>query len=54
MFTAEFREDIDKAIPCIVECLRDADYHVRNAATEGISLLGVYRMCPSVSLLLVS
>jgi len=54
MFKGEFREDIGKAIPCIIECLKDPDYHVCSAAAEGISLLGAYRTCPSVSPLLVS
>jgi len=48
MFQAEFREDIGKAIPCIVECLKDPDYHVRSAATQGLSLLGAYGMCLSL------
>jgi len=54
MFKAEFREEIGKAIPCIVECMKDPDYHVRSAAAEGLLLLGAYRMCPSVSPLLES
>ena len=49
MFKVEFREDIAKAIPYIVECLKDVDYHVRTAAASGLSSLGTYRMCPSVS-----
>jgi HEAT repeat protein len=55
MFKAELQEEIGKAIPRIVECLKDSNsYHVRSAAVEALSSLGAYRLCPSVSLLLVS
>jgi HEAT repeat protein len=54
MFKAEFREEIGKAIPRILEYLKDTDGNVRSAATEALSLLGAYCMCPSVSLLLLS
>ena len=54
MFEAEFQEEIGKAIPRIVECLKDPESDVRSAAAEGFALLGAYRTCPSVSLLLVS
>ena len=51
IFKAEFREEIVKAIPCIVECLKNSDTHVCSAAAQGLSLFGAYRMCPSVSLM---
>jgi HEAT repeat protein len=54
MFEVEFREEIGKAIPRIVECLKDSDEDVRSAAVEALSLLGAYCMCPSVSPLLLS
>ena len=54
MFEADFREDIGNAIPHFVKCLGDRDNNVRSAAALGLSSLGAYRMCPSVSLLLVS
>jgi len=53
MFQAEFRKDIGKAIPCIVECLKGSDPGVRSAATKELSSLGAYRLCPSVSPLLM-
>ena len=53
MFEAEFQEEIAKAIPCIVECLKDPSWSVCSAAAEGLSSLGAYRMCASVSPLLV-
>jgi len=53
MFKAELQEEIGKAIPCIVECLKDPNNDVWSAA-EGVSSLAAYRMRPSVSLLLVS
>jgi len=52
-FEAEFREQLGEAIPRIVECLKDPDYSVRSTTAELLSLLGAYRMCLSVSLLLV-
>ena len=55
MFEAEFREEIGKAIPRLIECLRDSDVElVCCVAAQGLSSLGAYRTCPSVSLLLVS
>ena len=54
MFEAEFREEIGKAVPRIVECLKNAAWRVRRAAAQGLSSLGTYCTCPSVSLLLVS
>ena len=54
MFEAEFREDIGKAIPCIVKYLKDPGRSVRSAAAQGLSLLGAYCMCYAVSPLLVS
>ena len=50
MFKAELREEIGKAIPCIIECLKDPNNNVRSTATKGLSLLGAYGMCPSNSL----
>ena len=49
MFEAQFREEIGKTIPCIVECLKDPDNYVRSTAAEGLSSLAAYRMCSSVS-----
>ena len=54
MLEAQFREEIGKTIPRIVECLRDSDKDVRMAGAEALSSLGAYRTCPSVSPLLVS
>jgi len=54
MFEAEFREEIGKAIPRIVERLEDSQSDIRSAAAEGLSSLGAYRTCPSVFPLLVS
>ena len=54
IFQVELREDIGKAIPCIVECLRDSNPGVRSAAVSVLSLLGSYRTCSSDSPLLVS
>jgi hypothetical protein len=54
MFEAEFREEIGKAISCILECLKDSAVGVCSAAAEALLLFGAYRMCPSVSSLLLS
>jgi hypothetical protein len=54
MFKAEFREEIGKAIPRIVECLKDSDEDVCSAAAEALSSLGAHCMCLSGSPLLVS
>jgi len=54
MFQAEFQEEIGKAIPFIAECLKDSNPSVQSAAVSVLSLLGAYRMCPSVSPLLES
>jgi len=54
MFEAQRREEIGKAILHIVEGLKDSDKDVRSAAAKGLSSLGAYRTCPSVSPLLVS
>jgi HEAT repeat protein len=54
MLEAELREEIGKAIPRIVEYLKESSWNVRCTAAEAISSLGAHRMCPSVSLLLVS
>jgi HEAT repeat protein len=48
MLEAELQE-IGKTIPRIVECLEDSNWYVRRTAAEGLSSLGAYRMCPSVS-----
>ena len=42
LFVAEFREAVRAAIPGIVECLKDSDSDVRNAAVSGLSALGVH------------
>jgi len=49
MFEAEFREEIGRAIPRLIKCLKDPDQDVRTAAAEGLSSLGAYRTCSSVS-----
>ena len=54
MLEAEFREEIGKGIPRIVECLKDSSSYVCSTAAEALSSLGAYRTCPSVSPLLVS
>ena len=54
MFQAQLREEIGKAIPCTVECLKDPSWRIRSAGISVLSLLGAYRMCPSVFPLLVS
>jgi hypothetical protein len=54
MFEAELREEISKAIPRIVECLKDSNNDVRSATISVLSSFGEYCMCPSVSPLLVS
>jgi len=46
MLEAELWEGIGKAIPRIVECLKDPDQDVRSAAVSVLSSLGAYRMCP--------
>ena len=43
LFVAEWQEDIQAAIPDIVECLKDEDNDIRQAATKGLSRLGTYR-----------
>jgi len=54
MLEAEFREEIGKAMPRIVECLKDSSSNDRGAAVSVLSSLGAHRMCPSASPLLVS
>jgi vesicle coat complex subunit len=54
MFEAELWEEIGKTIPYIVECLDDSNKYVRSTAAKGLSSLGAYCMCPSVSPLLLS
>jgi len=54
MFQAELQEEIGKGILHIVEYLKALSWGVRSAAISVLSLLGAYRTCPSVSLLLVS
>jgi hypothetical protein len=49
MFKAELQEEISKAIPRIVECLKHS-----SSSAKALSSLGVYRTCPSVSPLLLS
>ena len=45
LFVAEFREAIRKAIPVIVDCLKDPEWNVRNAAIRGLSALGAHGLC---------
>jgi hypothetical protein len=54
IFKAELREEIGKAIPCIVEYLKNSDNEVCSTAAKTLSSLGAYCMCPSASLLLLS
>ena len=54
MFEAEFRGEIGKAIPHIVECLKDPDNNSCHIAISVLSSLGAYRTCPSVFPPLVS
>ncbi len=45
MVVVELRGDIQRAIPGIVECLKDSDQNVRKAAINGLSSLVAHRMC---------
>ena len=54
MLEVEFREEIGKAMPRIVECVKDSSWYVSSAALRVLSSLGAYRTCPFVSPLLVS
>ena len=54
LFKADLREEIGKAIPHIVEYLKDLSNSVRSTAIRVLLSLGAYRMCPSVSPLQVS
>jgi hypothetical protein len=54
MFEAEFRGEIGKAIPCILEYLKDSDEGVCSAGAKALSSLGAYRMCPCPSSAAVS
>jgi len=54
MLQAELRGQIGTAIPRFVECLKASRWGGRHAAISVLSSLGAFRMCPSVSLLLVS
>jgi len=45
MFVAEFRENIQIAIPAIVECLKDSHWYVRKTAIEVLSRLAAQGMC---------
>jgi len=54
MLEAELWEEIGKAIPRIVECLKGSSSYDPSAAVSVLSSLGAYRTCPSASLLLVS
>jgi len=44
LLVAELKDCIQTAIPGIVECLRDEDGNVRQAAIEGLSTLGARGM----------
>jgi hypothetical protein len=46
IFEAELQEEIGKAIPRIVECLKDSNNDVRCAAVNRLSSLGAYCTCP--------
>jgi len=54
MLEAEFRDEIGKTIPRIVECLKGSCPDDRIAAVSVLSSLGAHRTCLSVSPLLVS
>jgi len=54
MLEAELREEIGKAMPCIVECLKDSSSYDPSAAIRMLSSLGAHRTYPSVSPLIVS
>ncbi len=45
MIVAELRGDIQRAIPIIVECLKDLNWYVCQAAINGLSSLAVHCMC---------
>lgn len=45
MFAAELRVEIGKAVPGIVECLKDEDVDVRRAAFDGLLVLAEHGMC---------
>ena len=48
MFQAEMRDEIGKAIPCVVKCLK-SDNNCSASVSIVLSSLEAYRMCPSVS-----
>ena len=45
LFVAEFREAIRTDISVIVDCLKDPEENVRNAAIRGLSALGAHGLC---------
>ena len=49
MAVAELRGGIQRAIPGIVECLKDSNQNVRQAAIDGLSSLAAHRMCDHLS-----
>ena len=49
MFKAELQEEIGKAIPRIVECLKGSSSDDRSATVRGLSSLGAHRTCPCLS-----
>jgi len=45
LFVAEFRGDVRTTIPSIVECVKDSDSDVREAAIELLSRLAAQGVC---------
>jgi len=45
---AALHEEIQIAIPSIVECLTDSEKHVRQKAINGLTGIAAYGSCPSV------
>ena len=45
LFVGELREAIRMTIPGIVDCVKDSDSYVRNAAITGLSALAVHGLC---------
>ena len=45
LFVAELREAVGAAIPGMVECLKDSEWQVREAAVRGLSALGAHGLC---------
>ena len=45
LFVGELREAVGAAIPGMVECLKDSEWQVREAAVRGLSALGAHGLC---------